>query len=432
MARPSQGGFRLRPLIFWPHLIVGVAAGIVIFIMSITGVLLTYQRQMLLWAERGYRAAPAAGVERLPMATLVDNVTRAYQAPNPAPPPPGARAGGAGAATGVTTITLRNSSEMPVQMAINGKTVSVNPYTGSVLGEGAVGMRNFFRSVTNWHRWLAVEGEGRTTARAITGASNLIFVFLAVSGLYLWWPRKWNVAAVRNITVFRRNLPAKARDFNWHHVFGFWMAIPIAILAGTGVVMSYPWANNLVYTLAGEQPPAAQAAPAPNAGGGEGRGGNAARAEQPRVESTSAQPERVSVDSLIATAASREPDWTILSFRWQTNAAPVAFTIDRGTGGQPHLKSTLTLNARTGGVDKYEFFAEQTRGRRWRTWTRWLHTGEAGGLSGQTLAGIASFAGVMLVYSGFALSWRRFVDWSRRRKRTSNSDSSSPNRSQVA
>jgi uncharacterized iron-regulated membrane protein len=44
-----------------------------------------------------------------------------------------------------------------------------------------------------------------------------------------------------------------------------------------------------------------------------------------------------------------------------------------------------------------------------------VHTGEAGGVIGQTLAGIASLAGVVLVWTGLALTWRRFRNrWLRR------------------
>jgi hypothetical protein len=32
--------------------------------------------------------------------------------------------------------------------------------------------------IIDWHRWLGVEGEGRATARAITGACNLAFFWL--------------------------------------------------------------------------------------------------------------------------------------------------------------------------------------------------------------------------------------------------------------
>ena len=50
-----------------------------------------------------------------------------------------------------------------------------------------------------------------------------------------------------------------------------------------------------------------------------------------------------------------------------------------------------------------------------RTILRFAHTGEVLGLPGQTIAGIASAGGVVLVYTGLALSLRRFVAWRRRR-----------------
>jgi hypothetical protein len=38
---------KLRTLIFWPHLIVGVSAGMAILLMCVTGALLTYERQLI-------------------------------------------------------------------------------------------------------------------------------------------------------------------------------------------------------------------------------------------------------------------------------------------------------------------------------------------------------------------------------------------------
>ena len=45
-----------RKTIFWTHLVCGVAAGLVVLMMSVTGVLLTYERQMLAWADRAHYA----------------------------------------------------------------------------------------------------------------------------------------------------------------------------------------------------------------------------------------------------------------------------------------------------------------------------------------------------------------------------------------
>jgi len=48
-----------------------------------------------------------------------------------------------------------------------------------------------------------------------------------------------------------------------------------------------------------------------------------------------------------------------------------------------------------------------TPGQRTRRWLRFIHTGEAYGLAGQTVAGLASLAACLLVATGLALAWRR-------------------------
>ena len=66
---------KLRKIIFWLHLCAGVFAGIVVLIMSITGVALTYQKQMTEWADRSYwPSPPAPGAQVLPLETLIHNV----------------------------------------------------------------------------------------------------------------------------------------------------------------------------------------------------------------------------------------------------------------------------------------------------------------------------------------------------------------------
>ncbi len=132
----------------------------------------------------------------------------------------------------------------------------------------------FFGAVTGWHRWFNATGDSRPAARAITGASNVAFLFLILSGIYLWLPRIWKWAAFKARLLFNEKATtAKARDFNWHHVFGIWSAIPLAVVVATATVFSYPWASDLVYRIAGESPPA-------RGGGG---GAPPAQAEAPVV-----------------------------------------------------------------------------------------------------------------------------------------------------
>lgn len=393
---------RFRSIVFWVHLVAGLSAGIVVVIMSATGVALTYQRQMQWWADtRHYYAAPSAGEDRLPAARLIE----VAQAVDPSTP--------------ATTITLRSEPAAPAAVALGTRTIYLNPYTGHVYGEGTgASWRSFFSTMVSWHRYLAMSGESRPTGRAITGASNLLFLFLVLSGIYLWWPRSLGWVQFRNVIWFKGGLRPKARNFNWHNVLGFWSAIPLALVVYSGVVISYPWATNMVYRAFGETPPAPAAGRSGGPGGrgqaaeGQGRGGPGqdARASAP---SPTASP---SVDRFLASAMAYEPSWTILTARVPTSpASTTTVTVDRGDGGQPHLRGTLTLDVNTAAVRSWDGFSTQSPARRTRSFLRFAHTGEFFGLTGQTIAGLVSGAAVVLVYTGFALSLRRFREWRGRR-----------------
>ena len=162
----------------------------------------------------------------------------------------------------------------PVEVAFGREgSVFVNAYTGEVLGSGSTSTRAFFRSMMEWHRWLALKDASRATGKMITGVSNLLFFFIVISGFYLWWPRTWTWTQFRQVLWFRGGLRGKARDFNWHHVIGYWSLLPLAVIVWSGVVIGYPWASNLTFRMAGEEAPrpAPQAAARPGEAGGDRR-----------------------------------------------------------------------------------------------------------------------------------------------------------------
>jgi uncharacterized iron-regulated membrane protein len=422
---------KFRKIIFWLHLACGVTAGLVILVMSVTGVLLTYERQITAWADRPRAATqPSTAAARLPIEAIVAAAAT----------PPSSDAGGASAAP-PSAITLRADSSDPVAVNFGrGRTVFVDPYTGANLGEGSQRTRAFFRSVTEWHRFLAVGGDRRATARAVTGACNLAFLFLVVSGVYLWWPRSWR--GLRAVTVFTPGLRGKARDWNWHNVLGVWSALPLLIVVASGVVISYPWASDLLYRAVGETPPARNApgAGSPTRPGGErgdrgesreggprrarpegdrrelaqggARGREGRRTETGDAASTtrpSSSAALAGVDAALDRVRQESPGWRSITLQLpRTPDAPVAVAVDRGTGGQPQKRAQLTVDRATAAVTTSDTFASQSLGRRLRSIARFAHTGEVLGLPGQTVAGLASAAASVLVYTGFSLTWRRF------------------------
>ena len=170
--------------------------------------------------------------------------------------------------------------------------------------------------MTNWHRWLALDGVSRPTGRAITGAANLGFLFIVMSGMYLWCPRVWTWLQFRQVLWFRGGVPGKARDFNWHNVIGIWSAVPLAIVVAGAVPISYPWASDLVYRLAGEAPPAAGAARESAQWFRRSRrhpGDRRAATARRRVTGTRRR--RRGLDAAWARATAHVPDWRTISVR---------------------------------------------------------------------------------------------------------------------
>jgi uncharacterized iron-regulated membrane protein len=420
---------KLRSVLFWIHLVAGTVAGIVILVMSVTGTLLTFQQSVLQIIERSQRfVAVPSGADRLGVDVLLERVRAAS---------PGAQP---------TTLTLTSDPAASAMVALGTQgTMFVNPYTGEILGVGSVRARGFYRSVTNWHRWLAVEGEHRATARAITGACNAAFLVLAVTGAYLWWPRQWTAKHVFAVTLFRPGLRGKARDFNWHNVIGFWSSPVLIVLTLTGMVISYPWASNLVYTLTGSPRPVAAGrggGPAGSAAEGQrGRGGagaaprgaerqsgdrrepaTAAAANQDHGARThQAEPAGAvtvaSLESLVARAEQRLPTWRTMIVRLPARpGGPVSFSMSDREHWNSFARSTLALNGASGAESSWEPYAQASSGQKLRGWMRFAHTGELGGRLGELVAGLASAGGAFLVWTGISLALRRFAAWSARRR----------------
>lgn len=391
-----------RKILFWIHLVTGLIGGLAIGVMCATGVLLSFEKQIIGWTERDARsiAAPQPGSVRLGLDELTHRVEGARPNARPA------------------SITVSRKPNAAVAFTFGrDDAVYVNPYTGEVRTPRSTRTREFMRGATEWHRWLALSDEHRTLGKTINGVCNAAFCLLAISGLYLWMPRTWSWRGVRAVALFNWRLAGKARDFNWHNSIGLWSAPILIVLTLTALPMSFRWANTLVYRLAGEPAPA------------QGPAAPAGPAVELAAPTNAARP--LQRDALLAIAQAQFPTWEEITFRLSNprgreNTAPSGSALNasperRPNGPQPvtivvktsaawprTATSTVTLNPFNGDVLRMEAFGDQSPGRRFRGWTRFLHTGEALGWPGQLLAGLATLGGCFLVYTGFALAWRRF------------------------
>ena len=381
----------VRRAIFWLHLAAGLVAGSVILVMATTGLMISFERQLVAAVERGtYTVAPpVSGAQPLRPEALVARLRQTM---------PDARPSG---------LTLRRDAAAPATASLGReRTVFLNPYNGAVLGEGSW-LRSFLHEVERFHRDLALGDTGK----AITGACSLAFLALMLTGIYLWFPRRWTAAAVKAVALPNLRLRGKPRDFNWHNALGLWAALPILILTITGAVMSYSWANNLLFRATGNEPPPPRAKPA--------AGKKPAAPIALKLEG---------LDQLWLQAEAQAGGWRTISARMQ-NANALAFVVDAGDGTRPDLRRTLIFNLKSRELERTEAFASYNLGRKLRMWVRPVHTGEAGGIAGQTVAAGATLGTVVLIWTGFALAWRRFRAWRRppAKAQASGKESQSPN-----
>jgi uncharacterized iron-regulated membrane protein len=409
-----------RKVLFWLHLVAGLVAGLSIGIMCFTGVVLAYEKQIVSWSERDARRvdAPTADQARLSLDELTSRVRTAHPDASPA------------------SIIVSADPRDAVTFSLGrDNTVFANPYTGAIQKPASTAVHDFMHVMEDWHRVLAFAGDNRPVGKAINGACNLAFFALAVTGLYLWMPRRWSWRSVRAVALFNSRLTGKARDFNWHNTIGLWSAPILIVLTLTAVPISYRWGGNLIYTLVGETPPppgppggasTAVELPPPPAGArplsrdaqfaaiqnefpawqqitlrlaapGRGRPPAAGAANSPATPTT----------TLASSSPSAAPDRAARRER-ASGPQPLNFIIKLPDAWPRTATTTAVMNPFTGDLLRRETFGDLTTGRQVRTWTRFLHTGEALGWFGQLIAGLASLGGCFLVYTGFALSWRRF------------------------
>lgn len=379
----------MRRIVFWVHLVVGLTLGVFVMSMSVTGVLLTYERQMLGWARD---AAIPDHAGETPMS--IDALAAAAQQ--------------AGAGPGYTLIVPRDRTGIVQVSAGRRQNFYMDPYDGRVLEAPGQAMEAFFSRVTRIHRWLSFGGGRSETGAAINGAANLGFAVLLVTGAILWWPRRWMWPLVKTQLFMRASYPsAKARHFNWHHVFGVWFLVPLLAIVLSGVVFSYPWANRLVYAAFGEE--------VPGRARGAGLGREAAAGADVEPSASASTLAAVPLDRLVNLATQDDRSWNRVSVSLpEPDAGAVRIAVDHGNGVQPSKIRSVTV-ARDGSSVTGSEAAPASAASGARRFIRFLHTGEVYGLIGQTLAGLASLAAALLVYTGACLGVTRLMRMARQR-----------------
>jgi hypothetical protein len=164
--RPANFGghaMTLRRLLFWVHLGVGVIIGLVIGFLAVTGSILTFQPQIVAFAEKSAQVASPTQGPCVAPSDLLKNASD-Y------------RHGSA------TSLVLFSDPHRPGEVSFGADSVVlINSCEGRVIGNGAGKLRGFFSGVRDLHRWVALNGVRHERLRSIKDACVVAFVFMILS-----------------------------------------------------------------------------------------------------------------------------------------------------------------------------------------------------------------------------------------------------------
>jgi uncharacterized iron-regulated membrane protein len=349
------------------HLWLGLASGLVVFVVSLTGAIFVFQDEVR-DVVQPWRKVEAAATPYLRPSRLQAVVERNH---------PDLTS---------TFFMLMGPDRAAVvygtDRAGHSFATFVNPYTGREVFCLDL-RRDFFSIVQNIHMYLLLPpGVGEW----VVGISVLLFVVLLVTGLVLWWPTR-KTDRRRSFTI---KWGARWRRVNYdlHNVLGFYAASLALVLALTGLVMSFEWVNNAVYRAAnlGRSFPAEKTPPA--------------------------------VDTL-QTAASGPPlvDAFYQQMRRGSPAAQMHYVALPGAAHQPvyaiayqqalayHHRDEYYFHPITGQLLKMTPHAAKSRGQQLIDSNYDIHVGQIMGLGGKIVAFLVSLLCASLPVTGTLVWW---------------------------
>ncbi|RXK85712.1 PepSY-associated TM helix domain-containing protein [Filimonas effusa] len=124
----------------------------------------------------------------------------------------------------------------------------IDPYTGQVIKKRIYekGEVPFFRWILNGHRFLWFPWK---LGRPIVNYSILIFVITLITGIVLWWPRKWTKATREQAFKVKWTASLKRVNYDLHNVFGFYSLLILLVISLTGMVWGIEWFSKGTYWL---------------------------------------------------------------------------------------------------------------------------------------------------------------------------------------
>lgn len=383
------------------HLWLGLASGLVVFVVSITGCLYVFQHEIFeaVHHEVLFVTPPAAGAKPLPYSVVYQKAVQALGDKAPVYYATAFRAPD-------RAWSFMSYKGTPGKPYFGGQvevlqSAYVNPYTGQVTGI-LDNKYEFFQLVKSIH-WDLLLGEA---GRWVVGYSTLTFVLMLLSGLVLWWPK--NKAARKQRFTIKWDASGKRLNYDLHNTLGFYVTLVSLVIALTGLTWSFDWVRKGVTYLATGHAELAGHGGKGGKGGRGGRGGKKAFDAKPAALAPAEQAlaDRT-LNAAVLDAWQRVPAAVSVSARPLTGFKDPLMVRVNEDAGTRFRSDQLSYDARTGAFQKAELYSAKPAGEKFVSMNYDLHVGAILGWPTKILAFLASLLCASLPITGFFIWWNR-------------------------
>ncbi len=190
------------------HRYLGLAAALPLILAGLSGAILVFEAELDRAMNQSYWTVQPHG-QPLSWQSLIAAASQRYST-DPA-----------------TIIRLPASPDQAGELGLkSGLSVSVDPYTGQILGARRRDQSPMTR-IHQFHTRLLLGNTGRW----ITGISTFILLVLSLTGLLLWWRRK--------AFAIKWSAPWRRVNYNAHYALGIYFLLPWLVLGISGVAISF-------------------------------------------------------------------------------------------------------------------------------------------------------------------------------------------------
>lgn len=261
--------------------------------------------------------------------------------------------------------------------------VFVNPHTGKVVDVENT-KNDFFQLMLNLHMNLLL---GEPVGTMITGISVLCFFFLLLSGIVLWFPRKWTIKGFKKGVLIKPSVSIKRLIYDLHNVLGFYALIPALLIALTGLVFAFTWADTSVQFLANGTK-------------------SVKKRTIPKSTPNEIYPLRAT-DSVLTELLSKHAQADVFSIRFREKPTDPLDVQVRLAKNRTHLFEWYYFDRNTGKLLLHYNDRSVIGGEQFRSMNYDLHTGAFAGIPSKILAFLISLICAAMPVTGFLLWYNK-------------------------